>query len=166
MSKENNIKLKKKNIIFGIGAVFVIALILFFVFSGSSKSDDGIEEYKGALYESILCQYSCPLKEAKFQNTTQFLPGNECSQGCIDSLKAKDIGSKNYSSNDLLKDGLPLEVDKIIKECRDLNSKSLESLNATGKNASITAIAINTTSFFPCVKDNLEGLKDKYGYLR
>jgi len=150
---EETIKISRK-MLFTILALVIIAIALasyFFVYVPSEEKKAETNVYKKALYESILCQYSCPLEEAEVLNQTQTIPSLECVNTCITNLRESGLTGEQFSSDELLEDDLVRDVETAISNCR------AESVNEDG--------TTDNERFFACGKEALESLKEKYPYL-
>ena len=148
------LKISKKSFYIGL-VVVVVALVLvgyFFYYAPKVERKEKVEEYKKALYDSIYCQYSCPLVEYTFENNqTQNLPKRECADECIANLK-KDYVREQFTEEELLVDELALDVEILVSECRTNNIN-----NQTG--------ALDSESWVSCSLGKLDELKEKYNYL-
>ena len=105
------------------------------------------------MYNSVLCQYKCPLTEQTLNNKTQLLPEVSCVKTCTDDFRQKEISKKSFNDNDLINDNLVGDLGDAINRCKAI------SLN----NETLT---INNTLFFSCSIESLEGLKANYTYLK
>ncbi|MEM3113354.1 MAG: hypothetical protein QXI33_02935 [Candidatus Pacearchaeota archaeon] len=135
--------------------IIITLLIIGFVFVYYPKQvkANKIDSYKKDVYSSILCQYSCPLKEQEFQNKTQMLPDTECVKQCTLDLQIKKSRYTGIRGTDLGNDELVKDVSKVIDDCR---TSSLIGDTFT----------LDNEKYFPCVTQKLESLKDKYDYLK
>jgi len=155
------IKITKKTVYSVILAIVLIALLVYYFvyYSPSQKMEKGIQGYKKAVYDSILCQHSCKLEERIFtdpndpkKNNTVMLPNPACIKSCTDALKAKNLTGNEFSNDNLVKDNLLYDMDGLIQVCKSTNADA----SGTG---------VNYAGFFPCVANGLEGLKANYTYL-
>ncbi|MBI2632036.1 hypothetical protein HYW75_03465 [Candidatus Pacearchaeota archaeon] len=165
--KKESIQISKKTLLYGLLILIIAAFFLFYSLKylpEKNKVSD-INLYKKALYDSILCQFSCPLLPSKSQNTTVFLPDQICQKICIAELKAMNLNTTKYSQQDLISDNLASDINNIILDCKNLYSIKQPIVNGTSSNNTSQTIPINTTAYFPCVKLGLIGLQDNYPYI-
>ena len=149
----NEIKISKKTIKILLVILFSIILISSLYFYNShNKKEKSIEEYKQAIYNSLLCQFSCPMKEAQVENQKQLVPDAFCIQNCTGKLKANNFTNNIYSEKELLKDSLFSDLDKSISQCKKEN---------TGSDTNI-----DYTKYYACNLKELTMLKEKYNYLK
>ncbi len=133
---------------------FAIAYFVFAYIPANSESSQ-INDYKKALYNSVLCQYKCPLVEQMFNNKTVNAPNASCVQTCSAEFRAQQLkAGETISDSDLLSDNLIEDIQNIVTACRN------QSISDNGNLPDI-----NNTVFFPCVVNGLEGLKNQYSYL-
>jgi len=108
-----------------------------------------VEEYKKAIFDSVVCQYNCPLVEQEIQGTNQLAPEQACVQQCSQKLSIYD--SNKFTREEMAQDNLIIDITKTASECRTQNVKEDK---------------INMAVFFPCVENNLNSLKQIYPYLQ
>jgi len=144
-----------------VGAV-VLAVILtfalcawFFVQFPKMQHEKELSTYKRALFESTLCQYSCPLVNTTYQNRTQELPDKMCTDVCTATLQALNFSDKDFSNTELIRDPLFKDMESAIAGCRAEHTTQ----NATGK-------YIDNRVFFGCSSEALKGIVGKYEYLQ
>ncbi len=158
--QENKIKQFKisKTVLYIIAAVIITFLVTSAAFTYIPKYQKSSElnSYKKQLYDSLLCQYSCPLIDQTYDNKTQLLPDQVCVQTCTASLKAEQAKGIKFTNEDLINDNLITDVEGIVKKCRTLTT--------TLKNTTIATI--DNEKFFTCVKTDLESVKETYAYLK
>ncbi len=148
-----------------IGGIIVFILVVAGLWSGLSyypkqQKQHNIQVYKKALFESINCQFHCPLQLVTINGTTQNLPEPQCSQQCIKTLHDKNLSSSTFTTAEILDDGLPAKLDKAMQDCQKIHTLKIQS-NAT----SPLQPTVNVTGFFLCVQTNLDVLKGQYAYL-
>ncbi len=162
-----NIQISKKSLLIGMLILVIIIVLLFYFLKliPEKNKDKDIKIYKKALYDSILCQFTCALSPSKVQNTTVFLPDSLCQKICITELKVKNLNTTIYSEQDLLTDNLATDIEKVMSDCRKLYTKEQSPVNVSAPNETSIDIPINTTAYFPCVKQGLIDLQDKYPYI-
>ena len=138
-----------------LATVIITLLIVGFAFVYYPKivKASKVDSFKKVAFDSIVCQYSCPLEEQEFKNKTQMLPNTECVTQCAsafqhDKLKYNDLTDKDLNNDNLIKD-----IPKLIDNCR---TNSL--INGT--------FQLENEKYFPCVSQNLETLKEQYSYLK
>ncbi len=152
--KISNVKITKKTFYLIIaGLVFVLVAGYFgFGFYKEKAWENEVNSYKKFLYDSTVCQYSCPLEEQQIGNSSLLLPEKECVTSCLEGFRNSGIDANKFSNNDLMKDGLVLDIqDKVVACKRD-------SANLTGERE-------RAESFVSCVGNSLRELKETYGYL-
>jgi len=151
---EELIKIPKIAIYVGVIAVVVTFIASYFMFSylPSQQKTSDLEEYKSALYESTLCQYSCPLTSQVFQNKTRMLPESACVESCASSFREKQKNGKSFTNQDLLGDSLVSDIENVVNTCRT-------------DSTDFAKLETNDTKFFDCVSSGLTGLKGNYTYL-
>ena len=153
----SEIKLNKKviySVIITAIVVFLVAYIVFKYYPEQKKLSD-LNSYRKALYESISCQYSCPLESQVVENKTgesELLPGLECVKSCTSSFRALQISNSSVSDSELQADGLVNDITSTVNGCKQ---KAFN--NSTFK--------VDTSAYFPCVSEDLISLKQKYSYL-
>jgi len=150
------IKIKRDHFIIGVVVILIIifASVYYFYYMPKQNYQKSIITYKKAMYDSVICQYSCPLTEQKFQKTNQSLPDQQCIKTCTEAVKALNISGSQFSDSDLLKDNLFADLDLIIKNCQTSSTQTVDNVTI-----------INSSSFFTCVKPEAVALKEKYSYL-
>jgi len=141
-----------------ITAIIITAVITFsisyiiFRYIPDNNQNLKINEYKKELYDSTLCQYSCPLTLQEAQNKTQYLPESGCVQNCTADIKeiqsVGDAISNAQLKNDKLLEDMSVVITNCKKEAIDINTKTLDN-----------------TLFFTCSAEKLSELKNKYAYL-
>lgn len=147
------IRIHKSTLIIIVVAVIIAILLSYFIFKylpEQSKNKE-IQEYKKALFDSILCQYSCQLSLQEFQNKTQMLPEASCVQNCTQALRDNQAQGEKFSNQEISSDNLILDIQNIVDNCRTENSQN---------------ISLNVQTFFPCVSGKLGSLKSTYTYLQ
>jgi len=150
-------KNKKSDRKYLITIILVIALIVlsFLIYNKSNGDNDSdLNNYKKALYESVLCQYSCPLIEQEFNNITQYLPLKPCVESCINQFRALGLNDTKFSDETLINDNLVKDIEITIRACK---LSSSEEMNNTQR--------INNEIFFKCSVDGLNSIKSNYTYL-
>lgn len=155
MEKKETFKISKKNIYIAIVVVIIIAAVGYYslVRLPEQNKQKDVIEYKKALYESILCQYKCPLTNYTFQdNQTQNLPNSDCVKVCINELKANGFVKNQFSANDLMKDNLAIDVEVIVSGCRSENIDN-------------STFELKSEEWINCSIGRLEELKENYTYL-
>src|SRR3989344_8252860 len=150
-------KNKKSDRKYLITIILVIALIVlsFLIYNKSNGDNDSdLNNYKKALYESVLCQYSCPLIEQEFNNITQYLPLKPCVESCINQFRALGLNDTKFSDETLINDNLVKDIEITIRNCK---LSSSEEINNSQR--------INNEIFFKCSVDGLNSIKSNYTYL-
>jgi len=144
----------KRQTLYIIIAVIITAVVTsaFFIYYPKYQGNNEINQYKKALYDSVLCQYSCPLVDQVVQNTTQKLPEQACVQACTEKLRTINIDGNKFSNSDLQNDNFVKDVESGITNCRT------ESLNTT-------TLKVENERFFSCSINFLQSVKDNYSYL-
>ncbi len=135
--------------------VFAISFVIFKYIPDQNKNS-GVNEYKKQIFDSVSCQYKCPLTSQTSQNKTQLLPDLSCVQKCTADLKTRqnDTTQIQYSDPDLKKDNLFTDIQNLVTSCK-----------TTSIDQKLTPPAINNTMFFTCVAQGLDTIKPKYKYL-
>jgi len=145
-----------KSLIYAVIITFILTLSLSafaFKFYPEMQRENVIKSYKKSLFNSVLCQYSCPLTNQTAQNKTQLLPTESCIRECTSLLQNnKNIGITNQ---DLADDNLIKDVEDVVNNCR----------TSSISQGSIESISINNELFFDCVKSGLSSIKSNYNYL-
>ncbi len=148
----NEIKIPKKKLYIALVALSLIALISsILLYISYNNKEKMIEEYKLVIYNSLLCQFSCPIKEAQFEDQKQLVPDAACIKTCTEKLKANNFTQNIYAEKELLKDDLFLDIDQAISQCKKENT-NIDS-------------NINYASYYSCNLEKINGLKEKYDYL-
>ena len=148
-------KIKLNKLILLIFSIAVILIAVLILYKPAYKiSSEEIQDYKASLFNSIYCQYSCPLEYITFQNQTQILPSQQCVQKCINDLKLQGYNNTKYSDSDIIRDdNLVIEITSSIDSCSSENP------------ANFSSSLVNNTLFVDCVKSFLEDIKSNYTYL-
>ena len=116
-------------------------------------TSEEIQDYKIALYEAILCQYSCPLTEGRIQDTPIVVPEPSCTQACSSKLRANGYSPDQFTEEELLNDSLLSDLEETISNCRTTSGVAEEKT------------VDNVRGFFDCTSPNLKKLKETYEYL-
>ncbi len=137
-------------IILAVAVTFLIAYALFVYMPNHSKAR-AAEDYKKALYQSMVCQYGCDLTEQDYLNKTQLLPDADCVKNCTIAAKEAMNSSENLelTTADLQTDNLFVDMSQTINLCKkDVNKNETDN-----------------SAFFSCVYNGLNELGTKYSYL-
>ncbi len=156
--KSDEIKLGSKQVktISIIATTIIITLLIvgfIFVYYPKQVKANKIDSYKKDAFNSIVCQYSCPLVEQEFQNKTQLLPNTDCVKLCATEFQNNKIKYQGLSNKDLNNDDLINVTSKIIDDCRTNSLKE-------------GTIELDNEKYFSCVSQSLETLKSQYSYLK
>ncbi len=135
-------------------AVFAISYLIFNYIPNHKQATE-IHSYKKALYDSVLCQYQCPLIEQNYNNKTVNAPNASCVQECSTTFKNKQLEGQSFSDKDLLDDNLIKDIQSVIGNCKN------ESIIQNGNLPSV-----DSNKPFPCSITRLNSLKDKSPYLK
>lgn len=137
-----------------ITAILTLALstVAFKYFSEIQKNEE-IEEYKKAMYSSILCQHKCPLVPQVINNITVDVPETECVKECTTNFRNMQISKKSFNNEDLLKDNLFSDLAITLDSCK---ANSFD--NST--------LTYNNSVYFSCSLEKMESLKMNYTYLQ
>lgn len=151
---EKTLKISKKSLYISIiSVILVIVLLVYFLkLQPEMARASEVQEFKKALYESTLCQYSCPLSNVTFDNLTQVLPNRTCTDSCLADLRDKNFSSDDFADAELTTDALVADIENIVRSCNTANRDP--------ENAQVLP-----EEFFTCIADNLEDLKTDYSYL-
>ncbi len=134
--------------------IAIIAVVIgYSIYSNKNKKETEIQKYKTAVYDSLVCQFSCPTKEANINNETHIIPDSSCTNKCESRLKAMNYKNDTYSANELLTDNFFVDVDKAISQCKKENTNTIDQ-------------ALNYTTYFPCNLKKIDTLRENYSYLR
>src|SRR3989344_6743203 len=117
-----SVKISKRSIlIMGAIVLVLLAAIYYFVYYvPQQKMIADVEAYKKALYDSILCQYNCPLEDVVTMNQTQpNIQNRDCVLACIQQLKDKGYQKAQYPQEELEKDKIAEDVQKIVVGCQN-----------------------------------------------
>jgi|SRR3989344_1661850 len=145
------IKKKTLSIIVIIILILGLGYFAYYKYLPTYKRSIEIQAYKKSLYESVVCEYSCPLSEQVYKNKTQMLPNNECIKSCTEEFKA-NYGSTSPTDKEKALDGFFDDLSLVISACKKLS---------TGENST----EIDNTRFFECASTQLGNMDEKYGYL-
>ncbi|MDO8509033.1 MAG: hypothetical protein Q7S27_05100 [Nanoarchaeota archaeon] len=151
MSIEIKIKKKRLYAILSLSVIILLLSTLAFYISHLNKEKQ-IIEYKSAVYSSLLCQFSCPVKEILIKEQKNIVPDPECISLCTRKLKENNLDQNKFNEKDLLNDNLLSDIDTSINQCRKDN---------TDENTS----NINYEKYYKCNVEKLISLKNKYNYL-
>lgn len=152
--KVKSLKISRKILYVSLCVVVVLLIAGYFGidYYKEKKWSDEVNSYKKLLYESTLCQYSCPLEQQTLGNSSLLLPSQECVTGCLDVLRNSTIDVNAFSNNDLMNDGLILDIQDRVIECKK------DSINMTTERE-------RAERFVGCVGNSLGELKETYNYL-
>lgn len=154
----------KKNDIYKISTAIIITAIVVFVIAAfvfkyypEMKKESEVNAYKKAVYNTIVCQYKCPLTpQFVLQvNRTEAVPDELCVQNC--SIALMDVNTSNIKSEDLLNDNLAKDIQDTLTTCKS---------ESQVYNSTSVGQAVNTAMFFSCATHGLEALKETYSYLK
>jgi len=134
-----------------IGLLGVAYALAFLPAQEEREFNEGVNDYRKRLYDSTVCQYSCPLVEKDFLGKQQLVPEETCFNECVLTYKPENFEEEPYTNEKLLDDGMIGDIEYIVLNCRDENLDLEDELD--------------TESFFDCSLDRFEGLRDKYDYL-
>lgn len=146
----------KRNVFIAIIITAIItAVICWLVFSyiPDYQKNIKIQSYKRSVFNSVLCEYKCPLTNQTYVNKTILLPDQECVKNCTVNVKDDQEKLNDFSNNDLKKDGLTEELMVVVNNCKKTSSDPKTKI-------------LDNKIFFDCVIKALEGLKEKYPYLK
>lgn len=118
-----------------------------------AHTQEEINSYKRALFESLDCQYNCKPENVTMNNETRFLPDPTCVKACTDALKAKHLpASTEFNQTELIQDNLFKDIEAAHANCTTSNTNQ-----SSGERFEVT--------FFTCMSDKLRQLKTQYPYL-
>lgn len=151
---KSTIKISIKSIVLVIVLIIIAAGLAYYFlkYAPEQKKKNDINSYKKSLYESILCQYQCPMKNYTFQNQTQELQDRDCVVNCINELKNKGYLKDQFSNNEINQDSLAKDIEQVVEDCRQ-NSVN----NSTG--------LLDSQKITNCAISSLQALKQNYSYL-
>lgn len=157
---KEGIKINKTTVYAVIIAVLITAVVFYIAlkYIPDQKHNATVSEYKKALFDSVQCQYACPLSAQNVNNQTQMLPDNACVQSCTTTLQSKLATGDIISNKEITSDNLVTDIQGVINNCKTQSTTS-------NTNSTILAPTIDTAKFFACVKDALTTIKAKYSYL-
>jgi len=135
--------------------VFIVSYLIF-SYIPNNKETSKLNEYKKALYDSIVCQYSCPLSLQEINNKTQEAPNAECVQSCTQELRDSQASGDIFSNAQLSNDNLIKDIEDVISVCKDASIRT---------NSKTNLPELNSTIFFPCSSEALKEIKKDYSYL-
>lgn len=160
------IQITKKNLFIIIFVIFIIVIILFYFLNyiPNKNKKDQINLYKKAVYESISCQYNCPINDTKIANKTQRLPDFLCLQRCIMNIREKNLSLNQLSQEDLLNDDFAKDITDTIDSCKEIYAKS-QITNGSLSNSTLEIPQVDADKLFECVRKGLINIKNKYSYL-
>lgn len=153
----------KKNEMYKLGTAIIVTAIIVFIIAAFAfkyypemKKEHEVEAYKKAAYNTIICQYNCPLSTQFVPqlNRTEVIPDEICVQNC--SVALMNVNASNIKSEDLVNDNLALDIQNTLKNCK---AESQVYNTSVGN-------AVNTALFFSCARRDLEALKNDYTYLK
>lgn len=148
----NEIKISRKAVYVGVAVLIMIVIgSVYWFYNMENEKETEINNYKLNIYNSLICQFSCPIEETRFQNETKLLPDTACLERCTERLKMSNLRNDTYSKEELLSDNLFVELDGSILECKGLNR------DAAG--------SINYSSYYNCNLEKLYAMKERYDYL-
>lgn len=155
MEKKNN---SNKIIISVVATAIVVFLVCYIIFGYLPKYKEQVKinDYKKGLYDSIVCQYSCPLTIQTLGNKTQELPEQSCVMQCTSNLRAIQNSTDSIPNSALLNDDLIKDIEKEINTCKTVS---------VSENPKTKLPELNNTLFFNCSAQGISSLKDKYSYL-
>lgn len=148
----------KKNTLLIIAAIFLLAIIVLGVYLNRGGRGGGnltnVQEYKKVIYDSLMCQYSCPLAEVNLSGKTEEMPDGKCINSCLNKIRETGFNRTSFSEGELLDDDFVYNVTDVIETCRqEFMIVSNESVLPDSK------------GFYGCGLEGLNSLKKYYGYL-
>ncbi len=157
VEKIKTVKISKTIVYIGIAVIitFLLTSVYYNYYPKLQKSSQ-LNNYKKDLFDSLLCQYSCPLENQVYQNKSQILPSQSCVQNCTIKLKDEQAKGDKFSNTDIANDNLVKDIQDAVNSCR---TSSITVSNETSG-------TIDNQKFFDCVKIALEGIQVKYAYLK
>jgi hypothetical protein len=149
-------KIQKKALWIGIILlVIIIGLVVYFI---ESSKDDGsltrAQTYKRAIYNSLTCQYSCPIVEVNLSGKAEQLPDGKCINGCLSKIKETGFNKTSFTEQELLDDSFVYNVTDVIETCKQ---KFMAVDNES--------ILPDSKGFYDCGLKGLNSLKKDYSYL-
>ena len=148
------IRISKKALYITLTLVLLIAILsLAFLIYQKNFQISEVDLYKKAAFDSLLCQYSCEVKEITVGNETRMLPTPDCINTCVTELNSRGFVQGQFTDEALVLDNLLVELDTAIQFCR-----TNAVIDITGD--------LDYSSYFPCAKQALEEIKSRYPYLR
>ena len=135
--------------------VLIIAIAAsYYLFSYYPKQQKTLQvkEYKKILFDSMLCQYNCPLENQTIANKTGLWPAKVCVDSCTSDFIAKNYSAADITQKDVSTDDLLVDISYLMNDCKRTGSNGNSSILFNGK-------------IFDCIKNGLPALKDKYSYL-
>lgn len=159
--KKEKKSMNKKQWAYGIIAIAIIITLAISVYVynldnvDKTKRTSDINSYKKNLYETVICQYSCPLKLQDYQNKTQLLPDFNCVADCTKNFKSKfsteTLNNLNFTKEELARDNFFNDIETIVENCKTTSVDSYSGMN--------------NSKFFSCSIQGLKQIKENYSYL-
>ena len=134
----------------------IIALGAYFYKNNQIKQDhlNEINSYKKGFYNSIYCEFNCPLTLQIVNNKTNrsdMVPDKECLKNCTEGF-IQNVSYKTIPQIELQNDHFLNDTDLLVNNCRRTS-------------VNLDSNLLNSTKFFSCVEKNLYLIKAKYRYL-
>jgi hypothetical protein len=154
--KNNN---NQKFLAFVIILVVVIAIGVYVYESNKTnqvKRNLDLLSYKKGLFQTVFCQYGCPLKFQLYQNKTQLIPDLDCVKNCTTEFKKEyssaALNKLNFTKQELANDNFFNDIELLVENCK--------------KQSTDSASLINNSQFFSCSIKGLELVRERYNYLK
>lgn len=140
-------------------AIVITAAVcyLLFAYIPQQNKQIAIQDYKKAIFDSMICQHECFLTNQVLGNVTQLLPDVNCVKNCTAIAKEK-IKDSDFTEKELLGDNFFKEIQGVINLCKK------ESTIISG-NSGINSTIVNNTAYFNCVPVKMNYMKTNYSYL-
>jgi hypothetical protein len=149
-------KIRKKTLILA-GIAAILALIILAVYFMIPRAEDNLTRaqiYKKAIYESLTCQYSCPVVDVNLSGKTEQMPDGKCINVCLNKIKETGFNKTSFSEEELLDDDFVYNTTSVIETCKQkfmaVNNES---------------VLPDSKGFYNCGLKGLKSLKTNYPYL-
>lgn len=156
--KNDVFRLNKKTLKIAFISLFSILLIGLILYFGigyyiANQKINLANQYKIDVYNSMLCEFNCPLSDQEYQGEMMKLPELECVKTCSEEFRLKNYTITANDKEIILKDGLLDKISTIVNDCKTkgLNQESLK---------------LDVEVFSNCSREMLIPLKDQYTYLK
>ena len=149
-------KVRKNRLLIGVAVLLAIVILGIYFMNPWAEENNltGVQTYKKAIYESLACQYSCPVAAVNLSGKAEEMPDGKCIRGCLNKIKETGFNKTSFTEQELLDDDFVYNITNVIETCRQefmaVNNES---------------VLPDSGGFYDCGFKGLNSLKKDYVYL-